>query len=626
MLSGLMRSVLTPVPAPPATERAHPVQTGTSTARRWRGLHWLATLPLLLEAWLVVQRLMPQVTRPLWYDEQWRAFHFSLAGPEFWAGIREANAPLAGGWVALVKLSTSLLGNREVPLRLPGVVAFLLIGVATYALARRFLGTPGSLLVAAAVVVNGSILELALQLKPFGLEVLAAELAFLLWLGAQRPGRGPAARLAGYAGIGLCAVAGTAAAFVVGPLLLVDAVRLARERTLGRFLAPSVAGAIALVHLQGFVLLQTKQTEGDYWDAYFLPGGSLGDKVGFTVDRLSGFFPEVLTARDGVAGAALTFGDAAAWMLAPFLVLALLLGVVAALRSRPGRALLAMLLLSLVAQLVASSMRMWPFGFARTNLFMVPFFYLLAAMGVAWSLSTLRRLAARRAPARSWLEAGPVVRWAMRGLWALWLAAPPRLAPVLGPGRVRRLAGRAPAGGPAVASVALAVLATLAAVNLVSVGQVSMAQLRLAERDNDARPFGAELRGLVRTTRLRTTPTDVVVHVGDMTTKGWLYYMRADYDGYSSAVRPRSTVPPRQTITSADPAVLERFLARNPRARSVFVVIQRGEPAEDINGVYRVLRDTGYTEVAAREQLGPSMVLQVSRTPSPVAGPGPPPP
>jgi hypothetical protein len=620
----MMRSVLTPVPAPPATERAQPAQTGTSTARRWRGLHWLATLPLLLEAWLVVRYLMAQVTRPLWYDEQWRAFHFSLTGPEFWTGIRDANAPLAGGWVALVKLSTSLLGNREVPLRLPGVLAFLAIGVATYALARHFLGTPGSFLVAAAVVVNGSILELGLQLKPFGLEVLAAELAFLLWLGAQRPGRGLAARLAGYTGIGLCAVAGTAAAFVVGPLLLVDAVRAARERTLGRLLPPSVAGAIALVHLQGFVLLQTRQTKGDYWDAYFLPHGSFADKAGFVVDRLSGFLPEVLVARDAAVGA-LTFGNVAASMLTPFLVVALLLGIVAALRSRPGRALLAMLLLSLVAQLVASSMRMWPFGFARTNLFLVPFVYLLAAMGLAWSLSALRRLAARRPPARSWLEAGPEVRWAMRWLWALWLAAPTRVAPLLAPGRVRRLAGRAPAGGPVVASVALAVLAALAAVNLVSVGQVSMAQLRLAERDNDARPFGAELRGLVRTTRLRATPTDVVVHVGYMTTKGWLYYMRADYDGYSSAVRPRSTVPPRQTITSADPAVLERFLARNPRARSVFVVIQRGEPAEDIKGVYRVLRDTGYTEVAAREQLGPSMVLQVSRTPSPVAGPGPPP-
>lgn len=610
--------MLTPVPAPPATERAGPPQTGTRPARRWRGLHWLLALPLVLEAWLVVQSLLGQVTRPLWYDEQWRAYHFSLSGADFWTGIREANAPLAAGWVALEKLSIALLGNREVPLRLPGVVAFLAIGVATYALARRFLGTPGSFLVAAAVVVNASILPFAMQLKPFGLEVLAAQLAALLWLDADRPGRGLAGPLARYAGMGLCAVVGTAAAFVVGPLLLVDGVRLARERTLGRLLPPLVAGTITLVHLKGFVLLQTKQTEGDYWAAYFLPGGSLGDKVGFTLDRLAGFVPRMLIAdlassRGGVTGS-LTFGEAAASMLTPFMVVALALGVVAALRSRPGRVLLAVLLLSLAAQLVASSMRLWPFGFTRTNLFLVPFAYLLAGMGVAWPLSALLRLAGRRAPARTWLEAGTVARWVMRRLWALWLAAPDRLAPLIAPGRVRRLAGLSLAGWPAAA--ALAVLGTVAAVNLVSVGQVSVGQMRLVERSNDAVPFGGELRGLVRNARLHTGPTDLAVHVGYMTTKGWDYYMRPDYDGYSAAVRPRSSIPPERTITTADPAVLARFLARHPRARSVFVVVQRGETADEVNGVYRALRKAGYTEVVVRDQLGSSFVLQVTRKPT----------
>jgi len=610
-------SVLTPDPAAPATEHARPPQTGTRPARRWRGLHWLLTVPLVLEAWLVVQYLMGQVTRPLWYDEQWRAYHFSLSGPDFWTGIREANAPLAAGWVALEKLSIGLLGNREVPLRLPGVIAFLAVGVATYALARRFLGTPGSFLVAVGVVVNANVLEFGLQLKPFGLEVLAAELAVLLWLDADGPGRGLAGRLARYAGMGLCAVTGTAATFVVGPLLLVDGVRLARERTLGRLLPPLVAGTITLIHLKGFVLLQTKQTEGDYWNPYFLPGGSLGEKVGFTLDRLAGFVPRVLTAdlassRRGVTGS-LTFGEAAASMLTPFMVVALALGVVAALRSRPGRALLAVLLLSLAAQLAASSMRMWPFGFVRTNLFLVPFAYLLAGMGVAWPLSALLRLAGRRAPARTWLEAGTVARWAMRRLWVLWLAAPERLAPLIAPGRVRRLAGRSLARWPA--AVALAVLGAVAAVNLVSVGEVSVGRMRLVERYSSSVPFGGELRGLVRNARLRTGPTDLAVHVGAMTTKGWDYYMRPDYDGYSAAVRPRSSIPPERTITAADPAALAGFLTRHPRARCVFVVIQRGETADEVNEVYRALRKAGYTEVVTRDQLGPSMVVQVTREP-----------
>jgi hypothetical protein len=617
-------SVLAPAP-PPAVDRAQASQTGTPTARRRRRLHWLALALLLGESWLIVASLLPQVTRPLWYDEQWRAYHFSLSGDAFWTELHQANAPLAAGWVALVKLSTGLLGNREVPLRLPGVVAYLAIGVAAYPLARRFLGAPGSLLVAAGIAANGSILEFCLQLKPFGLEVLAAELAFLLWLDADRRGRW--GRLAGYAGMGLCAVAGTAAAFVVGPLLLVDAVRSARllaggawrGRVLSRLLPPLLAAGIVIVHLKAFVLTQTQQTKGVYWDAYFLPRGSLGDKLGFTLDRLAGFVPGVLGSRLAAGRReilrSLTFGGPAASMLVPFMLVALALGVVAAARSRPGRALLAVLSLSLAAQLVASSLRLWPFGFTRTNLFMVPFVYLLAGVGLAWPLSALLRSAAtRRGAARSWLAAGPAARWAMRRLWLLWLAAPDRLAPLLAPERVRRLAGGDPRRP--LAAAALAGLGALTAVNLVSVGQVTVRQLRLLEGPSRTLPFGAELRGLVRTTRLRDTPGDVVVHVGPMTTKGWLYYMSPGYDGYAPAVRPASAIGPGRTITTADPAAVRRFLAGHPRARNVFVVTQHGERGVAISAVFQALRRAGYRALVTRAAAGRSIVVQLARGPA----------
>src|SRR5206468_2459734 len=77
--------------------------------------------------------------------------------------------------------------NTEVPLRLPGVLAFLALGPVTFALSRRFLGPLASLLVAAATVANSGILTYGLQLKPFTLEALGAELAVLLWFEADGP-------------------------------------------------------------------------------------------------------------------------------------------------------------------------------------------------------------------------------------------------------------------------------------------------------------------------------------------------------------------------------------------------------------------------------------------------------
>jgi len=496
------------------------------------------------------------------------------------------------------------------------VVAYLATGVVTYALARRFVGAPGGFLVAAGVLANASILQLGLQLKPFTIEVLAGELAMLLWLDADRPGRGLAGRLARYAGMGLAAVVGTAAAFVVGPLLLVDAARLARERTLRRLLPPLLAGVVVLVHLKAFVLLQTGQSRSAYWNAYFVPHEPFGDKVGFTLHGLAGFVPGVFLGDLGAARSGITrslaFGSAATSMLVPFMVVALALGVVAALRSGPGRTLLAVLGLSLDAQLLASSMRLWPFGFARTNLFLVPFAYLLAGVGVAWPLSALLRLATGgRRRARSWLEAGPAARWAMRRLWALWLAAPDRLAPLVAPERVRRLVGRPLSRG--LVAAALAVLAALAAVNLVSVGEVSVRQLRLVGQASDGLPYGGELRGLVRTVRLRDTPTDVVVHVGSMSTKGWHYYMQPGYDGYSRAVSPRSAIGPDRTVTTDDPVVLWRFLAAHRGAAQAFVVVQQGESKQAIDTVYRVLNRAGYRDLVNRDQAGVTMVLQLAR-------------
>ncbi|HEV8167563.1 MAG TPA: hypothetical protein VGR74_24480, partial [Actinomycetota bacterium] len=332
----------------------------------------LAMVVLLAEAVVLLNYLWQQVSRPFWYDEQWRAWHFSLVGTDFSAQLRDANSPLAAGWVALEKLFIGLLGNTEVPLRLPGVLAFIALGPVTYLLSRRFLGVGASFLIAAATLANSGMLTYGLQLKPFTLEALGAELAVLLWFEAQESDARMGERLICYAGIGLCAVFGTAAAFVVGPLLLVDLVRYARGGSLSRLVPSFLAGGITLAHLLSFVLVQTRQSqESPFWNDYFTPGGAFGDKVGFVLHGLGSYVPGMLLGEVSAGHPeitdALAFGPTATGMLVPFLVAGLALGVIAALRSQAGRVLLTVILLALVAQLVAASMRLWPFGFARTN-------------------------------------------------------------------------------------------------------------------------------------------------------------------------------------------------------------------------------------------------------------------
>ena len=69
---------------------------------------------------LAVRRL---VTRPLWYDEQWRAYFFSLHGADFWHHLGEINAPNGFLYVGVEKLSTAIFGQYPWALRLPGGVS-----------------------------------------------------------------------------------------------------------------------------------------------------------------------------------------------------------------------------------------------------------------------------------------------------------------------------------------------------------------------------------------------------------------------------------------------------------------------------------------------------------------------
>jgi hypothetical protein len=617
-------SQLAPTPtAPSATVDERP-RVLTGPARRQRlAPPVLAMVVLLAEAVVLLDYLWQQVSRPFWYDEQWRAWHFSLVGTDFSAQLRDANSPLAAGWVALEKLFIGLLGNTEVSLRLPGVLAFIALGPVTYLLARRFLGVGASFLIAAATLANSGMLTYGLQLKPFTLEALGAELAVLLWFEAQESDARMGERLICYAGIGLCAVFGTAAAFVVGPLLVVDLVRYARGGSLSRLVPSFLAGGITLAHLLGFVLVQTRQSqESPFWNDYFTPGGAFGDKVGFVLHGLGSYVPgmlfgEVAAGHPEITDA-LAFGPTATGMLVPFLVAGLALGVVAAWRSQAGRVLLTVVLLALVAQLVAASMRLWPFGFARTNLYLVPFGYLLVGIGVARTVAALRRLSHRQRELRSWLDAPPIARKLMRHLWNLWLVAPRWARPLLAPARVRWLVSRSWLHVPAVA--ALGLVALVAVANLASVNQVSLRQAELVEQLSRPVPFGGELRLLVHDLRLRETRDDLVVHLSPMTVKGWDYYMRY-YQGFGPEVRYPAVTPQRTSLPSS-PARLFRFLNTWPGAKDLHVVIQQGQPQEETTAMFKVIRQVGFRE-SFREASGATSVIHLVRQPPTVLTPNP---
>ena len=612
---GMRLTLLAPTPeARTATLQPRPL-AGASARQRRRWLPPLLAGSLLLaEAGVLLHFLWQQVNRPLWYDEQWRAWHFSLVGADFSNQLREANAPLAAGWVALEKLSTGLLGNTEVPLRLPGVLAFLALGPVTYALTRRFLGPVASSLVAAATVANSGMLTYGLQLKPFTLEALGAELALLLWFAADEPDASLGERLTCYAGIGLCTVFGTATAFVVGPLLLIDLVRYARGSGLVRLVPPVLAGAITLAHLVGFVLVQTRQSDSSYWNGYFVPGGGFGDKLDFVVRGLGSYVPGMVVGGHPEITRRFAFGPTAAGMFVPFLVIALVLGVLTALRSRHGRVLLSLVALALVGQLAAASMRLWPFGFARTNLYLVPFAYLLAGIGVARTVAAVRRLSQRQRELSSWLAAPPLARWLARRLWELWLGAPSLLRPLLAPARVRWLLSRSWLHLPAVA--ALGVVALVAVVNLVSIDQVSVRQAQLVELQSRPVPFGGELRLLVGDLRMRDTRDDLVVQFSPMTVKGWDYYMRF-YQGYGPEVR-YPPIGPSRTVLPADPNQLYRFLNAWPRAHDLHVVIQQGQSQAEVKAMFPVIQQFGFRE-SFREASGATSVIHLVR---PVAANG----
>ena len=127
--------------------------------------------------------------QPFWFDEQSRAYQIALPGLHM--GAASGYAPLSLGWVLVEKAAIAVLPRTEFVLRLPELVALLLLGPACYVLARKLMPTGIAFLLAAALVANPATVYYGTQLKAYIVEALATVVILLLW-GTRAGGDGDA--------------------------------------------------------------------------------------------------------------------------------------------------------------------------------------------------------------------------------------------------------------------------------------------------------------------------------------------------------------------------------------------------------------------------------------------------
>jgi hypothetical protein len=527
-------------PAPPARpEEGLDRRTGRPPAR---SVELAAMGALLLLALAVIALQHEVLARQLWGDESWRAYHISVTDG-FWAKLKGADAPFPLLWLLIERAAILVGGNTLLSLRLPVAAAFVALGPLAYVVGRRWLSVPASLATAGLLLLNGPVFVYAVQLKPFPVDCAASLAALWLWLlGRERPLR-PLARLLLYLGIAACGLLAVAAVFVVGFVLLLDLVELARRRAWSLLGPPLAAGAASLAHLGLFVLPQSSVTGNVDWQDFYPPHSATG-AAAFVARQLAGFFPGMATQLPRYVPVPveprLHLPPGVWTLLALFLLAALLAGVAAALVGRRGAVLAGVLGWCLGVELVASALHLWPFGFARANYFLLPFAYLLGGVGIAWLLEWARRQG--------------------RGL----------------------LAG----------ALALATLAGCA--GLLVAGQ---AQLARARQTANGPVYELHTADAVAWTRLRSGPGDVVVFPDRRYFKGWAYYLRF-YQGYDPviAARPRPRVV--QVAGPGQEAALRALLAGDPRVTGVFVVLPINVRPERVAAVTRVLAASGFHQTA----------------------------
>jgi hypothetical protein len=479
---------------------------------------------------------------PFWYNEQWRAYYISKPG-DWWSALKTDGGPFPAGWYFLERASASLFGSTELVLRIPVTLFLPLTCVLLLLLARRWMPLVPAVVVALVGGLTGTLVSFAVQLSEYQIDAAAVVALLLLYdVAASRERRGwsDAPMWLAYGGIALACVFSTPAIFVAGPVLLLDVFRQARDRSLGaRTVGAVAAGAIALAHIEFFVAPQNALTKSNYWDPNFAPHHGISSQIAFVWDGLRGFITGTLLGANNPDLPEL-LNTRWSWLVSLIFGLLLCAGIVATARSLRGRTLLAAIGGSLGVTLVASYVRYWPFGFVRTNFYLVPLLILLAGIG---AVSVTRVLAAR-------------IRTQDEGASARW-----------NPSLVAR-------GAVAVVAVA-AIVAGVALAATYEAG--SYEQIRDSASYTG---WGATIDSAVAAVKEQAKPGDDLVVAGVMAVPGWEYYQ----DEYSGLRVPPGGIDVDRSYFTAQhgsPAITRLIAHTDPG--HVFLYVPDGTPLPDID-------------------------------------------
>jgi hypothetical protein len=360
---------------------------GDSGPRAAPPARWDVVLAGVVGGVLVVVEvvLRDYLTRPFWYDEIWRAHFVSEPASTFWSELSRANTPSAAGWMALSRLAGDVFGWHGWALRLSGFAAYPLLGAGIYVLARRFTGRPTALVAALWVCLNGTLLDLGTQLKPYTVETLAGVIVTYLWIGGPGPDDGSRGRLVRRTAAGLVALFAVPLVFLVVPLAAAEVALGPHRRRRATEALPALV--LTAAHTVLFVGHQSSQRIAHYWDRQFLADRDLGGAVAFVGrqlwDIVTGNPPGIDRYDPSLVHATTDGSWAATWLMAPAFIVAGAVGSAVLLRRRDGRLVLAALGGAELLMLAASAERYWPFGPTRTNLFVVPLLVLLVVTGAA---------------------------------------------------------------------------------------------------------------------------------------------------------------------------------------------------------------------------------------------------
>jgi hypothetical protein len=361
---------------------------------------------------LVASRLSPWRGRPFFLDEGWRAYAISTGN--VWHGTTQTDTPLALGWMLSAKAWAAAFGNRENVLRFEPLLLLPVLAVLTFLLVRLAAPVVLAAIAGAGVVAQTTVVNYATMFKQYIGEATVTVAIMLLWLVVVSPRRSRGRRITAAVCIGLLSLASTPALFLVGVLVAAWALptvlpgsrrRSAQVESTRPVVALSTVALLpGLLHAGIFLRRQeaglaSNAVMGAAWDRFYPPNG-IRHLPGWLLEMAQGWIPGAVTSAipvpldagptpspvHGVAAVLVTVG----------MLTALAFGMLAARRSAVARWVAVAYFGTQVALLCLAAAHVWPTGFNRTNLFLLPLFVALLAIGTGHLLRELLRHARSR--------------------------------------------------------------------------------------------------------------------------------------------------------------------------------------------------------------------------------------